>query len=148
MVAWDDQDMGSPVGPIRSILLTQLPHGDTPFSLVTFPRDTRVFWSPDSKKCFIINGPDDGGPRTWLFVAKDSGPQPNAVKIEPLKSIQHEYYAHSDNLWRGDIVKVAWLDNATLRLDAWDKNGTYKITLKVDAPDKPVIEKLTGAAWK
>jgi hypothetical protein len=141
VVAWYDSDMGAPIGQVRSILLKQLPHGDTPFSLVTSPRDTRAFWSPDSKKCLIIDGPDDGGPRTWLFVAKDSGPQPNAIKVEPLKTIQDHFYAHSTDLWRGDIVKVKWLDNKTLSLDAFDNDGSYKMIVKIDAPDKPIISK-------
>jgi hypothetical protein len=142
VVAWDDSYMGSPIGEIRSILLREMPHGDTPFSLVTFPRDTRVYWSPDSKKCFIINGPDDGGPQTWLFIAHDSGSQPNAVKIDLLKAIQDQYFAHSHNIWRGDITQVAWIDNQTLKLNAFDNNGTYTVMVRMDALGKPVIQKL------
>ena len=144
-VAWDDGDMGAPIGEIRSILLTEIPYGDRPFSLVTFPRYTRAFWSPDSKKCFIMNAPDDGNVQTWLFVAKDSGPQPDAFEIDPFKSLEKHFEDQDEKarLYRPGITDATWADNRTLKLDALDNNGKYNITLRIDSPNQPVIQKLT-----
>lgn len=143
VVAWDDNDMGPPIGEIRSILLTEVPHGGRSFSLVTFPRDTSVFWSSDSKKCLIINGPDDGNVQTWLFVAKDAGPQPNAFEIDPFNSLEKLFYKHGD-LYRYNITKATWADNRTLTLNAFDNDGVYRITVRIDSPNQPLIQKLRG----
>jgi hypothetical protein len=141
---WFDMGSDKSGDSTRSIFLLDLHHGDKPFSLVTFPRDTRAYWSADSKKCLIINGPDDGGPRTWLFIAKDAGAQPAAVAIQPLKSIQDYFYKHTGDLWRGNITKVAWVDNETVELSAWDQNGHYRIFVKMSAPDQPVVHVQLG----
>ncbi len=152
--AWFDTDTGAPVGEVRTILLKPLPQGSPVFTLVTYPRDTRAFWSPDSKKCLIINGPDDGGPDTWIFIANrtyeayetSADAPPCTVPIYPLKTLQINYYQNKGDLWRGNITKVSWADNETLLLRAWDKNGVYNITLKVNALDHPVIQKVKGAS--
>jgi hypothetical protein len=100
-----------------------------------------VCWSPDSKKCLIINAPDDGNVQTWLFVAKDAGPQPNAIEIDPFKSLEKLFLRHGD-LYRYNITKAAWADNRTLTLSAFDNNGVYKITVNIDSPSQPLIHKL------
>ena len=133
--------MGSPIGEVRSILLTEIPHGEIPFSLVTFPRDTRAFWSLDSKKCFIINGPDDGTVQTWLFVAKEAGTQPGPLKIDPFSSLEKLFYKHGD-LYRHNITQAVWTDNQTLTLNGFDNDGIYRITVRVESPNQPFIHKL------
>jgi len=146
VVAWFDTDLGEPVGVTRSIILLQLPHGDTPFSLVTFPRDTRAFWSADSKKCLIIDGPDDAGPNTWLFISKNDAPsQPDAIRIYPLEPLSKAFEKRSGKFWRkwrNNIVKVFWQDDETLVLHAWDNDGSYDITIKMSDPNNPIIKQV------
>ena len=79
-------------------------------------------------------------------MAKDSGPQPNALEIDPFKPLEEQFNGHG--IYRYNIVNATWADNETLKLDALDNNGTYKITLQIDALNKPIIQKLTGAARK
>ena len=140
VVEWFDTGTDKSGDETRSIFLLDLHRGDKPFSLVTNPRDTRAFWSADSKKCLILDGPDDGGPNTWLFIAKDTGAQPAAFPIQPLMQIQDYYFKYTGDLWRGNITKVTWVDNETLELSAWDRNGHYQIIVKMSAPDQPVTK--------
>jgi hypothetical protein len=144
VVAWFDRDTGEPVGETRSVILLQLPHGDKPFSLVTFPRHTLAAWSPDSKHCVIIDAPDNGNTDVWLFTASNAATQSPAIPISPLKPLYEAFHANWDghHLWRPGISKAVWKDNETLELEASDNNGAYKITISMNTPDKPAIVKV------
>jgi hypothetical protein len=144
VVAWFDTDIGKPIGETRSVILLQLPAGDKPFSLVTFPRNTLASWSPDSMRCVIIDAPDNGNTNTWLFTAKKSGTQSDAVPIDPLKPLELAFHHNWDgkHLWRPGISKATWMDNETIVFDARDNRGEYRITLHMDSLDHPVIERI------
>ncbi len=144
VVAWFDTNIGKPIGETRSVILLQLPAGDKPFSLVTFPRHTLACWSPDSKRCVIIDAPDNGITSTWLFTARKAVVQSDAVPIDPLKPLELAFHENWDGrqLWRPGISKATWKDNDTLVFDAIDNRGEYRITLHMDTLDHPVIERI------
>jgi len=142
VVAWFDTELGEPIGSARSIVLSELPAGNKPFSIVTVPRHTLAAWSSDSKRCVIINAPDNGNTNTWLFTAKKEGPQRDAIPIYPLRPLERTYYRHWDEhqLWRPGISEVVWKDNHTIVFSAADNRGEYKITLQINDLDHPSID--------
>lgn len=148
VVAWFDSDVIKAFKEsTRSIILQQLPAGDTPFSLVTFPRNTQACWSPDSKKCFIVNAPDNGNVDCWVFIGNDGEIQPHAIPIHPLEKLYKMFAKSIENhpggqVWRPGFYDATWSDNESLRMIVSDNNGKYRISFHASDPDNEVIEKI------
>jgi hypothetical protein len=143
VISWVDRSVsGDPANEKRIITLKTVQDGRVLFSFTTQPRDTRAFWSSDSKKCFFLDGPDDGDVNTWLFLVGDIRTKPNVIQIFPLKPLIRHYEQLGGDLWRGNITDVLWYDNQTLDMLAWDKDGQFKIRLKTNDLDHPIMKKI------
>jgi hypothetical protein len=147
-VAWVDQDLGPPLGTIRSIFLRYAIDQDTLFSVVSSPRDTKAAWNPSSSRCIIADAPDNGGPRTWLVVRKspDAWEWKSRV-IEPFQELYKEFRKTDPEvhrLFRPSLLKIEWISETKVRFRAYCNTGTWLLTMDMDRPDEaPVSEKLS-----
>ncbi len=152
-VAWVDQDLGPPLGTIRSIFLRYAADQDTLFSVVTSPRHTQAAWSSSSLRCVIADAPDNGGPRTWLVVRKspDDWEWQSRV-IEPFRELEKEFRKSDPevhHMFRPAFLEIEWISETKVRFRAYCNSGTYLLTMDTDHPDEaPVSEKISDQFLK
>lgn len=147
-VAWVDQELGPPLGTVRSIFVRYAVDQDTLFSVVSSPRDTKAAWNPSSSRCVIADAPDNGGPRTWLVVRKSPDEWAwQSRAIDPFQELYKEFRKSDSqvrHLFRPSILKMEWTSESKVVFRAWCNTGNYLLTMDMDKPDEaPVAEKLS-----
>ncbi|MEZ0274961.1 MAG: hypothetical protein ACAH88_08655 [Roseimicrobium sp.] len=145
LVAWFDQNVGEPLGDMRSVVLCASDDSAPLFSFVSMPRYTDAAWNPSSNRCIIADAPDNAGPVIWLLVRTGNGSW-NPAEIKPFASLEKEFYSKppTSTLFRPSLLKIEWLSDTKIRFRGYCNSGTYLMTMDAAEPDKAAeIEKLS-----
>lgn len=150
LVAWFDQNVGKPLGEMRSVVLCASDDAAPLFSFVSVPRYTDAAWNPSSDRCIIADAPDNGGPVVWL-VQKNSRGDWSPGQLDPFASLAADFYSQQSDgkqprstLFRPSLLKIEWLTDTKIRFRGYCNLGTYLMTMDTASPDTAAkVERLS-----